>query len=78
MVKSPYLVLGLPEGAEMQEVKKAYRRLAKETHPDLGGDGERFKEINDAYTAIEKGTYVPVRPKRGHLTHETLFTYSCI
>lgn len=48
-----YEVLGLQKGADENEIKKAYRKLAKECHPDLHpGDKaaeERFKEINEAY-----------------------------
>ena len=51
-----YEVLGLKKGATEEEIKKAYRRLAKENHPDLHpGDKEaenRFKEINEAYEIL--------------------------
>lgn len=77
-MKNPYRVLGVPEGSDMTVVKKAYRKLAKANHPDLGGDAEKFKEISEAYDAIEKGKWVPVIPKRNVLRHETLFNFSCI
>ena len=51
-----YEVLGIQKGAQDAEIKKAYRKLAKENHPDLHpGDKEaeaRFKEINEAYEVL--------------------------
>jgi DnaJ-class molecular chaperone len=46
---SPWDVLGLPPGASPDEIKKAYKTLAKKHHPDKGGDPEAFKRINKAY-----------------------------
>ncbi len=51
-----YEVLGLEKGAGEDEIKKAYRRLAKKYHPDLNpGDAEaekNFKEVNEAYSVL--------------------------
>lgn len=51
---NPYRILGVPSGATEDEIKKAYRRLAHQHHPDKGGDPLKFKEINEAYQAISK------------------------
>ena len=56
MIQDPYRVLGLEPGASDDEVKAAYRRLAKKYHPDVnGGSPEaeaKMKEINAAYSQI--------------------------
>lgn len=54
--KDFYAVLGVPETASAKEIKKAYRRLAREHHPDKNaGDPEaerRFKEVQEAYDVL--------------------------
>ncbi len=45
-------LLGLEAGASVQAIKRAYRRLAKEHHPDLGGDVERFHRLDAAYRLL--------------------------
>ena len=51
-----YEVLGLKKGASDDDIKKAYRRIAKECHPDLHPDDKaaeaRFKEANEAYAIL--------------------------
>lgn len=50
-----YEVLGLQKGASQDEIKKAYRTLAKKYHPDINkepGAEEKFKEINEAYDTL--------------------------
>lgn len=55
-MKDLYAILGVPENADADTIKKAYRRLAKQNHPDAtGGDKkktERFKEVGDAYAVL--------------------------
>jgi molecular chaperone DnaJ len=47
-----YDVLGIKKDASADEVKKAFRRLARKHHPDAGGDEEKFKQINEAYEVL--------------------------
>jgi molecular chaperone DnaJ len=47
-----YDVLGIKKGASSDEIKKSYRKLAKEYHPDKGGDEQKFKEISEAYETL--------------------------
>lgn len=53
---NPYEVLGVARDAPVDEIKKVYRRLARETHPDLNpGDAQaeaRFKQISAAYDVL--------------------------
>ncbi len=51
-MKDYYHVLGVSKGASADEIKKAYRKLAHEYHPDKGGDAGKFKEINEAYQVL--------------------------
>jgi DnaJ family protein A protein 2 len=51
-MKKLYDVLGLQQDASHDDVKKAYRTLAKVHHPDKGGDEETFKKIGKAYEVL--------------------------
>lgn len=47
-----YEILAINKNASQDEIKKAYRKLAKEYHPDKGGDEQKFKEISEAYEVL--------------------------
>ena len=54
--KDYYAVLGIDDRASLQDIKQAYRRLARQLHPDLNPNDvtaeERFKLINEAYGVL--------------------------
>ena len=57
-MQDPYRVLGISSSATEEEIKKAYRNLAKKYHPDVNNGSQeaeqRMKEINEAYSTIMK------------------------
>jgi len=57
MAKDYYKILGVDKGVSKDELKKAYRKLAHQYHPDkAGGDEAKFKEINEAYRVLSDDT----------------------
>ena len=60
MIEDPYKILGVSPDASDEEIKRAYRRLAKKYHPDLNpGDAEaakKMQQVNAAYEQIKNPT----------------------
>ncbi len=50
--KNFYEVLGVKDTASTDEIKKAFKKLARKHHPDAGGDETKFKEISEAYEVL--------------------------
>src|SRR3989344_3193257 len=52
-MKDYYQILGVSKTASEEDIKKAYRKLAHQYHPDkAGGNENKFKEINEAYQVL--------------------------
>jgi DnaJ-class molecular chaperone len=51
-MQNPYDVLEIDKTASKEEIKKAYKKKAKKTHPDAGGSEEEFKQVNQAYMIL--------------------------
>ena len=64
-----YDVLGVPRGASEKEIKSAFRRLARELHPDVSADEdaeERFREAAEAYEVLSKPETRELYDRFGH------------
>lgn len=52
-MKNYYDILGVSEDASNDQIKKAFKDIAKKEHPDRGGDESKFKEANEAYDTLK-------------------------
>lgn len=59
----PWDILGVQRDASAEEIKAAYRRLAKDHHPDKGGDPDRFIRIQNAYQQLTSPPQQSVHPQ---------------
>lgn len=53
-MKNHYQTLGLPDLSSLHDIRRAYRKLALQHHPDRGGDTEKMQEINAVYAFLMK------------------------
>ncbi|MDD5339079.1 MAG: molecular chaperone DnaJ [Dehalococcoidales bacterium] len=71
-----YEVLGLPRDASTEDIKKAFRKLAMQHHPDRNHDAgasERFKEVNEAYEVLSNEDKRAAYDRYGHAGADNVF-----
>jgi len=72
-----YEILGVPKGAGKDEIKKAYRKLAFEYHPDRNKSadaGEKFKEVSEAYAVLSDDAKRSQYDQYGHAGFDRMYT----
>jgi curved DNA-binding protein len=71
-----YATLGVDQTATPEQLKSAFRQLAKKHHPDLGGDPEKFKQLNEAYDILndtEKRAHYDFQLSHSHQPYSFVF-----
>jgi len=53
-LSADYKLLGVPQTATKEEIRKAFYKLAKTNHPDQGGDPDKFRAMMEAYSRLSK------------------------
>lgn len=82
LVSNPYKELGVQDNAPLDECKKAYRKLMRQYHPDLGTAEEipfreaKAQRLNEAFRMINEGFKVVTLGKKKGFTHVDLFNFS--
>lgn len=76
------VLLGVTQGSTQEEVKRAYRRLSRTKHPDMGGDPTEYIELTEAYSFLLREGTTPVglgtaltAVKMRRYTHKNLFEF---
>jgi DnaJ-class molecular chaperone len=69
-----YKILGLNANATQEDVKRAYKRLALQWHPDKpGGDAEKFVSVNEAYEALKNKVKPSLKPRQEYEVFKEVF-----
>ena len=82
MIENPYKVLGLEADASAEDIKKAYRMMAKKYHPDLHPDDpeiqEKMNEVNEAYDMLTNPSKYAARQAQDAATQEDNSDYEVV
>ena len=74
-IEECFKILNINAGADKNQIKKAYYRLAREHHPDKGGNEEKMKEINTAYAILINKEKIPVQQFRPVQHYRVVYYY---